>query len=374
MDGNNNGFEQIGSQYDPQYGQNPYGYGMPSYSGYGMPQEPVFDERGTRKNFSRIGLSYFALWLISIVLGNVLALAAYLLLPTSVYENYLVTILIAIIPMYLIGAPVCMLMMQKVPAETPARTHWNAGQIIGGFIVAYALMRFGSIIGVYIGSMIEAVFPDAQATTSNVEELVMTGEMWVNVIAMVMIGPVVEELLFRKLLCDRLKPYGDAVTVVVTGLMFGIFHGNVTQGVYACLLGAFLAYVYLRTGNIFITIGYHVGVNFMGSVIPLLIMNASNVDGMDAVLASGDADMLAEFVAENLSSFILIGGYVLMIYGIMFCGAIIMLVTLVRGRVKLYKGRITIPSGRGFTTVILNVGMILFLLGGIFEILLSTFG
>lgn len=356
-----------------QYGNpQPY-YGVPPYYGYGMPQGPVFDERAAKKIFSRIGMSYFVFWLVSIVFSNAAALFLYILFPDYT-ENYLLMILAAILPMYVLGAPVCMLMMQRVPAEPPARSKWNAGQIIGGFIVAYALMRFGSIVGVYIGSLIEAFFPDAQATTNNVEELVMTGEMWVNVIVMVMAGPVVEELLFRKILCDRLRPYGDGITIVVTGMMFGVFHGNVTQGVYACVLGMFLAYVYLKTGNIFITIGYHIGVNFMGSVLPLLLLNSANVEGMNEVLATGDNEKLAEFITENIESFFLIGGYAMLIYGLMICGAVILLITLARGRVRLQPGRIWIPSGRKFTTVILNVGMILFLIGGLFEILMSTFG
>ena len=73
-------------------------------------------------------------------------------------------------------------------------------------------MYLGSIIGSFIGSAIEAFYPDAQASTNSVQELVLTGEMWVNIIVMVMVGPVVEELLFRKVLCDRLKAYGDWTT------------------------------------------------------------------------------------------------------------------------------------------------------------------
>ena len=264
--------------------------------------------------------------------------------------------------------------MNKVPAEKPARNKWNFGQIVGGFIVGYSLMYIGSIIGSYIGTIIESFFPDAQASTNNVQELVLTGEMWVNILAMVMIGPVVEELLFRKLLCDRLKPYGDGITVVVTGLMFGLFHGNLTQGIYAFLFGAFLAYVYLRTGNIFITIGYHVTANFMGSVLPLLALSSSALDGYTEILETGDTNALTEFISENAEAFAVYGLYVMMVFGLMIAGIVIMIVTLARGRVKFEPGRIRIPSGRRFATVIVNVGMILFLIASFAEILMSTFG
>lgn len=317
-------------------------------------------------------MSYFLFWLVTIVAVYATQLVLYVMdIDTS--KNYFLMMMSSILPMYLIAAPLCVLLMNRVPAEKIERTHWSFWQILGGFIVAYSLMYLGSIIGSFIGSAIEAFYPDAQASTNSVQELVLTGEMWVNIIVMVMVGPVVEELLFRKVLCDRLKAYGDWTTIIVTGLMFGVFHGNLTQGIYAFMFGAFLAYVYLRTGNIFITIGYHITANFMGSVLPLLITSSVDLDGYEEVRASGDVNALNDFISENPASFTLYGMYILMVLGLMLTGIIILIVTAARGRVIMNAGRIRIPLGQRFSTVILNVGMILFLLGGLFEIFLNTF-
>ena len=390
MDGNNNQFgqqsyarelneqlsrsyQQPAQDYSGQYGYLQYGAPQYVYPQYGMPQPPSFDQRAAKKHFSKIGMSYFVFWILTIIAGNAAALVLYFIDP-DITDNYLIRILAAILPMYLIGAPVCWLMMMRVPAEKPEKTRWSFWQIVGGFIVAYSLMYLGSIIASYIGAFIESFFPDAQAATNDVQELVLTGEMWVNVLAMVMIGPVVEELLFRKLLCDRLKPFGDWVTIIVTGLMFGVFHGNITQGIYAFFFGAFLAYVYLRTGNILITIGYHVAANFMGSVLPLLVLTSVDVDGFDEILSSGDLYAISDFVGDHAEMFLLYGFYVMLILGLMAAGIVIVIVTLARRRVIIKPGRISIPSGKRFTTIIVNVGMILFLIGGIFEILYSTFG
>ncbi len=387
MDGNNNQFGQQGysrQPQDPYAGIPPYNYPQyqapqnvyPQYgypqNGFGMPQIPFFDERATRRHFSNIGMSYFAFWVISIIVGNAIALFLYFFIPEAT-EIYLVKILVGVLPMYVVGTPICWLLLQRVPAEVPEKHSWNFWQIIGGFTVAYSMIRIGDIIGTYIGSVIESFFPSATATTNNVQELVMTGEMWVNVLAMVIVGPVVEELLFRKFLCDRLKPYGDWVTILVTGLMFGIFHGNVTQGVYAFFLGGFLAYIYLRTGNIFLTIGYHIAVNFMGSVIPMLLINFTDTDALEAALTSGDNYELMGFVSENPVSFFGYMGFVILIYVLIVAGLAVLVATIARGHVFIKPGRLTIPSGKRFSCIILNVGMILFILGGIAEILFSTF-
>ena len=46
--------------------------------------------------------------------------------------------------------------------------------------------------------------------------------------------------MFRKLLIDRIVPFGQRVAVVVSGLAFGLFHGNFYQFFYAFSLGAVL--------------------------------------------------------------------------------------------------------------------------------------
>ena len=46
------------------------------------------------------------------------------------------------------------------------------------------------------------------------------------ILTSVIIAPVMEELVFRKYLVDRLVPYGQKTAVVLSGLFFGLFHGN----------------------------------------------------------------------------------------------------------------------------------------------------
>ena len=52
-----------------------------------------------------------------------------------------------------------------------------------------------------------------------------------------LIAPAAEELLFRRLLLRRLRPYGERFALVASALCFGLFHGNLNQFFYAFLLG-----------------------------------------------------------------------------------------------------------------------------------------
>jgi hypothetical protein len=77
--------------------------------------------------------------------------------------------------------------------------------------------------------------------------------------------------LFRKLLIDRTRGYGDTIAILLSGLLFGLFHGNLFQFFYAFLVGMVLAYVYTRTGRYLPCVAMHAAINFMGSVVtPLL--------------------------------------------------------------------------------------------------------
>lgn len=81
------------------------------------------------------------------------------------------------------------------------------------------------------------------------------------------VAPIVEELIFRKLLLDRLRRYGDIPAILMTGIAFGLFHMNLSQMFYAAALGFIFAYVTIRTNTVRYSILLHIMINFIGTVI-----------------------------------------------------------------------------------------------------------
>ncbi|MBR3840586.1 MAG: CPBP family intramembrane metalloprotease [Erysipelotrichales bacterium] len=91
-------------------------------------------------------------------------------------------------------------------------------------------------------------------------------------IFVVIIGPIMEEIIFRKMIIERTLDFGDTFAIVYSSLAFGLFHGNLNQTIYATMLGVALAYIYIKSGNIKYPILFHMIVNFFGSfLMPLLI-------------------------------------------------------------------------------------------------------
>ncbi len=371
------GMQGQGPQFQPRQTYPQYGPGMqppyPPYGPngmYGQPFIPAFDQTPHKKFFSRVGLAYFTFFMVTSILQVITSLVARWVYP-AVTDNYAAKIILALAPMYLVGAPIGFLIMSKLPVEKQPGMKWNAGQAIGGFFVAYGLVYASNIVGTTIGTIIEEIFPGAQAATNDTQELVASGSLLVNILAIAIIGPIVEEILFRKMLCDRIRVYGDGVTMVVTGLVFAVFHGNLTQGAYTFTLGMFFAYVYLKTGKLAITIAYHIGINLMGGVLPLIVMKNVNLAEYLEVVKSGDTNRILEFAENNAGSLAYMGLYLMILLGCAITGIVIFIVTLARKRVFINPGRITIPKGKRFSTVIVNVGMLLYVIMGIIVMILA---
>ncbi len=75
-------------------------------------------------------------------------------------------------------------------------------------------------------------------------------------------GPVAEELLFRGIVLRTLAPYGKKLAILVSALLFGLFHGNLLQTPYAFVLGLVLGYCGLEYRLVW-SMALHVGNNLL---------------------------------------------------------------------------------------------------------------
>ncbi len=54
---------------------------------------------------------------------------------------------------------------------------------------------------------------------------------------------------------------GRMAAIVTSGVLFGIYHGNLVQGIYGCCMGILMAYLYERTHTFCITVLFHAVAN-----------------------------------------------------------------------------------------------------------------
>ena len=82
-------------------------------------------------------------------------------------------------------------------------------------------------------------------------------------ISVVVLAPIFEELIFRGMILQTLSKYNKMFAIVVTSLLFGLLHLNMTQAIPAFFMSLILCYMCLKTDSLLVTILAHAGNNFL---------------------------------------------------------------------------------------------------------------
>lgn len=95
-------------------------------------------------------------------------------------------------------------------------------------------------------------------------------------IAVGILGPFIEELIFRGLVYRRARDYfGFVPAVLISAALFALIHGNMQQGVFAFFAGIFLALLYEHYGTIAAPVIFHVFNNlyaqFSGDILSSMV-------------------------------------------------------------------------------------------------------
>lgn len=78
-----------------------------------------------------------------------------------------------------------------------------------------------------------------------------TFETVIQILVLVIIAPIVEEYLFRGYVFTECKKmYSLTASLILNGLLFGLFHMNILQGINAFFLGIVLSLIYYHRANI----------------------------------------------------------------------------------------------------------------------------
>ncbi len=76
------------------------------------------------------------------------------------------------------------------------------------------------------------------------------------------ISPLAEETVFRGLLYNRMKRcFHFVIALIVSSLLFGIYHGNLVQAAYGTILGLLIAYTYEIYGSFAAPVLFHAVAN-----------------------------------------------------------------------------------------------------------------
>lgn len=84
-----------------------------------------------------------------------------------------------------------------------------------------------------------------------------------NIVSTAVLPALVEEMIFRGYILGTLRQHGDGVAIVLSAVLFALFHGNVLQIPFAFILGLVLAYLTVQTDSIWPAVLLHFSNNLM---------------------------------------------------------------------------------------------------------------
>ncbi len=318
-------------------------------------EEPL---KVTRKHFSKLG-GMFVLGTVIVFAVQLIPMALAQLFRPEWIQDPNINLTMSMLPMYLVGMPALIALVRTVPAETVEKRQMKWWQFLLAMIMCFGVMYASNFVGMIFSTIIGLIKGSAvQNTILNVATSI---SMPLAVLYMVICAPLMEEYVFRKLIVERTVKYGQGVAVLVSGLMFGFFHGNLNQFVYAFTLGCFLAFLYVKTGKLKITIAIHMAVNFMGSVVSLTLLDMLDLDRYMEIVAGGmDMDALMAYMSENALGWVLYMMLGFFVIASILTTVILLIVCAVKKKITFERGQVAIPRGKRFSTVILNVGMLLY--------------
>ena len=231
--------------------------------------------------FSRLGWALFAQMAAMLVLQLAVTAAAPGVLAHPVSRWCL-----SVGSAYGAGVPAFCLALRGLPAPRPSQGRpmgpLGLGKVL---VITLGLVYLSNLLTLLLTQFIGTL--RGQAVTNPVDSL-GGYPMVLNLLLGCVIAPLSEEYLFRRLLLERLRPYGDSFAIPASALCFGLFHGNLNQLFYAVAVGAVFAYVVLRTGCLWQTILLHALVNFTSvGLAPLLERLGRTGEQLTALLVVG---------------------------------------------------------------------------------------
>lgn len=216
----------------------------------------VFEKRsdikpGTIPNIGDLILSIVVLLLLSLYLG----------LATTVESVFGSTVLNQLL---ILGMPLLLVWYMKSDVKTLFSLKIpKIKDVVGGFVLyigVYALMLIVSYVLIVI-------FPESAQNTQMTFDILLEQPFLLVVLVMAVMPAIGEELYFRGLIFGSLRSRYQAVwAILISALVFGVFHFSLVKILPTGMLGACFAYITYVSGSIYVGMFLHFFNNLLSAI------------------------------------------------------------------------------------------------------------
>ncbi len=188
---------------------------------------------------------------------------------TAVENVYKSTMLITLISQVM-TLPILLLIRDSDRKELPIWNEWKHAKETKPsmiFLLIVNLISISFLLNnlISITNLME-IFPAYE----EVANTIYASSFLVQFMVTVVFAPLVEEVLFRGLIYKRIRYYANIPTgIILSSLLFGLYHGNMVQAIYATVIGLCLAYVYEKQKSLVWPILLHACINLVSIVVSI---------------------------------------------------------------------------------------------------------
>lgn len=100
------------------------------------------------------------------------------------------------------------------------------------------------------------------------------------ILYMCILGPVCEEILFRGILLKKLEPFGKMSAILISSILFALFHMNLVQLPGPLLIGLILGYITVESKSIYPSILIHILNNTLRGLPGLFMTEEASVQNL----------------------------------------------------------------------------------------------
>ncbi len=170
------------------------------------------------------------------------------------------------------------------------RREWKPWQYLAGAVSGAAAGHVWSCL-IYISGL-PGMFSGYEETASKA----FAGQpLPLLILTTVIAAPIAEELVFRFMIYRRIRQYyGTAAGVLLSSILFGLYHANAVQCVYSVGFGLLLILLYEKSGSILAPILAHAGANLWAVVLAEVLPEAAK--GESILLTAAEAAAAAVLI------------------------------------------------------------------------------
>ena len=247
--------------------------------------------------------------------------------------------------LYGIAFGLFLLMNRNMDKQVPEQHKIGIGKFLLSVLILFGINGFGSLIGSVANRTVMKMTGVSAATGEMVQNLSFDSSVLLRILVLGLLVPIVEEIVFRKVLIDRTAKYGEWAAILTSAIMYALFQGSFSLFFYALIMGGFLAFIYLRTGKVWVVIALHMIMNLFNYVLSFFMAGFANKENLalleemtEEYAKTGDAALKQQMEALSAQIKPQLMTYTVWMYvvgGICLAGMIVFIILLFRKKFRL---------------------------------------